>query len=332
MLLAGDVGGTKSLLGLFTSDAPRPEPVETREFTTLTFTDLGDMVAEFLAGARRGNRIDAASFGVAGPVVGTSARLTNVPWLVDTKTLAERFSIAHVGLLNDLVALAHAVPVLGASELDVLQAGRMAPKGNKALVAAGTGLGEAFLHFVEGRLVPCGSEAGHSDFAARTPVEVRVLEALTRSVGRASVEHVVSGSGLVNIHRVLHPGTCPAIDPAGDPARAPALISRAALERRCQQCVETLDAFVAAYGAEAGNLALRTMATGGVYVGGGIAPKILAALKAGGFLDAFRAKPPMDEFLKAVPVFVILNRAAGLLGAAVHARTLAGTSPRSRAR
>ena len=221
MLLAGDVGGTKSLLGLFTSDAPRPEPVETREFTTLSFTDLGAMVAEFLAGARRGNRIDAASFGVAGPVVGTSARLTNVPWLVDTKTLAQRFSIAHVGLLNDLVALAHAVPVLRASELDVLQEGRMAPKGNKALVAAGTGLGEAFLHFVEGRLVPCGLEAGHSDFAARTPVEVRVLEALTRSFGRASVEHIVSGSGLVNIHRVLHPGTCPAVDPAGDPRARP---------------------------------------------------------------------------------------------------------------
>lgn len=131
---------------------------------------------------------------------------------------------------------------------------------------------------------------------------------------------------------MLHPGTCPAVDPAGDPAGAPALISRAALERRCPKCVETLDVFVAAYGAEAGNLALRTMATGGVYVGGGIAPKILPALKAGGFLDAFRAKPPMDVYLKDVPVFVILNRAAGLLGAAVHARTLAGASPRSHAR
>ena len=332
MLLAGDVGGTKTLLGLFTAGAPRPELVETREFTTLAFADLGDMVDEFLSGARGGHRIDAASFGVAGPVIGTSARLTNVPWLVDAKTLAERSSIAHVGLLNDLVALAHAVPVLRASELDVLQEGRMAPGGNKALIAAGTGLGEAFLHFVEGRLVPCGSEAAHSDFAARTPLDVRVLEALTRSFGRVSIEDIVSGSGLVNIHRVLHPDPCPAVDPAGDPAGAPALISRAALERRCPKCVESFDTFVAAYGAEAGNLALRTMATGGVYVGGGIAPKILPALKAGGFLDAFRAKPPMDDFLKAVPVLVILNRAAGLLGAAVHAGTLVGASPNSRTR
>lgn len=328
MLLAGDLGATKTLLGLFTPGTHRPEAVESRAFATLAFSDLGDMVADFLAGARAGrDRIDAACCGVAGPVAGTSARLTNAPLRVDATAISRRFTVPHVGLLNDLEAMAHAVPVLLDSELETLQEGRMVPEGNKALIAAGTGLGEAFLHRVEGRLVPSASEAGHADFAARTPADVRILQELTRSFSRVSVEHVVSGHGLVNIHRVLHAGACRAVDPAADPAEGPAMISRAALDGRCPQCVETLEVFVAAYGAEAGNLALRSLATGGVYVGGGIAPKILPALKAGGFLDAFRAKAPFEAFMRSVPLFVILNPAAALLGAAVHAAALAGTHP-----
>jgi glucokinase len=320
VLLAGDIGGSKTLLGLFLAKAPRPEPIETHTFMTLAFSDLGDMVAEFLAGVGAGREpIDAASFGVAGPVVGTCAQLTNVPWRADATRLRDRLSIPRVNLLNDLVALAHAVPVLEASELQSLQQGRMAPDGNMALIAAGTGLGEAVLHRVGDRLVPSASEAAHSDFAARTPTEVRILQELTRVFGRVDVERVVSGPGLANIHRILHDGPCPAVDPASDAAQVPALISRAALERRCHSCVETLDTFVAAYGAEAGNLALRAMATGGIYVGGGIAPKVIPALKAGGFLRAFGAKAPMEELLRDVPVFVILNPEAGLLGAAVHA-------------
>ena len=324
VLLAGDLGGTKTLLGLFVQTAPRPEPVDTRAFPTQAFSDPGDMVAEFLAGARvGGDRIQAACFGVAGPVFGTRAQLTNVPREVDAAAVGRRLSIDRVALLNDLVALAHAVPVLVPSELHTLQAGRSAAGGNKALIAAGTGLGEACLHFVGGRLVPSPSEAAHADFAARTPVEVRILQELTRTLGRVDVERVVSGPGLVNIHRVVHGGACPAVDPASDPARAPARISQAALERRCSLCVETLRIFVAAYGAEAGNLALRSLATAGVYVGGGIAPKILPALDAGEFLEAFRSKAPMEELLRDVPVFVILNPAAGLLGAAVHAGAMA---------
>jgi glucokinase len=324
VLLAGDLGGTKTLLGLFLPAARRPEPVETRAFPTLEFGDLGDMVAEFLAGARAGStRIEAACFGVAGPVVGTTARLTNVPWQADAVELTSRLSIARVSLLNDLVALARAVPVLVTSELHVLQRGRMVPEGNKALIAAGTGLGEACLLFVSGRLEPSPSEAAHADFAARTPVEIRILQELTRTLGRVDVERVVSGPGLVNIHRILHGGFCAAVGSASDPADAPARISQAALERQCDRCVETLETFVSAYGAEAGNLALRTMATGGIYVGGGIAPKILPALEAGGFLEAFRAKAPMDDLMRDVPVSVILNPAAGLLGAAVHAGTMA---------
>jgi glucokinase len=320
MLLAADVGATKTLLGLFSPGAERPEPLHSRTFPTLAFGNLGDIVAAFLDEHRLAQgRVAAACFGVAGPVVGSTARLTNVPWVVDAAALGARFSLPQVSLLNDLEAMACAVPVLVSSELEVLQAGRAVPGGHRALIAAGTGLGEAALHHVGGRLVPVASEGGHADFAARTPAEIRVLQELTRTFGRVDVERVVSGRGLVNIHRALHATGCAESDAAADPAEIPSLISRAALDRRCPRCIETLDVFVSAYGAEAGNLALRTVATGGVYIGGGIAPKILPALEDGRFIDAFRAKAPLDDFMAAIPVSVILNDTAALLGAAVHA-------------
>jgi glucokinase len=174
------------------------------------------------------------------------------------------------------------------------------------------------LHNIDGRFVPLASEAGHADFAARTEREIALVRDLTARYGRADVEHVVSGRGLVNIHRVAHRQPCAAAVDLESPD-APAVISAAALERRCTGCVETLDLFVEAYGAEAGNLALRVVATGGLYVGGGIAPKILPALTTGVFMRALRAKPPLDPMLSAMPVKVILNAEAGLLGAAVFA-------------
>ena len=203
------------------------------------------------------------------------------------------------------------------------------------MIAAGTGLGEALLHNVDGRFVPGASEGGHADFSARTPRELEMVRDLTRIFGRVSVEHVVSGPGLVNVYQFTHRsfGTGPAITPSSiapahlcgavgvvkDPSELPARISRAAMEHRCEHCVEALDIFVSAYGAEAGNVALRAVATAGVYVGGGIAPKILPALAAGSFLEAFRAKEPMADMVATVPVAVILNPDAGLIGAAVHA-------------
>ena len=183
------------------------------------------------------------------------------------------------------------------------------------MIAAGTGLGEAFLHRVNGRDVAIASEAGHADFAARTEREIALLRHLVARYGRAQVEDVVSGRGLLDIHRVLHTGPCQAsidLDAAG----ASAAISTAALAGRCPGCVDTLNVFVDAYGAEAGNVALRTVATGGVFVGGGIAPKILPALTTGAFIRAFRAKAPFEAMLDAVPVKVILDSGAGLLGAA----------------
>ena len=205
--------------------------------------------------------IDAACFGVAGPVIGEAAKPTNVPWTVDARVVSTTFTLPRVSLLNDLEAMGYAVPVLQASEVHVLQDGESLRGGNMALIAAGTGLGEALLHNVNGKFIPSPSEGGHADFAARTDREITILRALTKAYGRADVEHVVSGRGLLNIHPVAHHHPCAAQIDLDDPD-APAMISAAALDRRCEGCIETLDIFVEAYGAEAGNLALRVRGDG----------------------------------------------------------------------
>jgi glucokinase len=320
MILGGDVGGTKTLLGLFTEAPVRPVLVERFSASTLDFATLEDMVDVFLTERNvPPGQIRAASFGVAGPIFDQVAELTNVPWNVDASAVARRFAFPHVTLLNDLQAMAYSVPVLEPSELEVLQAGRSVDTGNAALIAAGTGLGEALLHRVGGRFIPSPTEGGHADFAARTPEEIALLIELTRTCGRVDYEHVLSGPGLVNIHRFLHPNGCDACGRDADSARLPAAISQAALEGTCPQCVHALDMFVSVYGAEAGNLALRSVASAGLYLGGGIAPKILPALKSTRFIEAFTSKQPMADFLAHVPVRVILNDHAGLIGASVHA-------------
>ncbi len=336
MLLAGDVGGTKTSLGLFRRSPERPEPIDAGEFVTLDYEGIEPIIGEFLRAQHvEPSRIQAATFGVAGAVTDQVARLTNVPWLVSAAGVAEEVGLRHVHVLNDLEALAYAVPVLAGDELAILQQGVANPTGNAAVIAAGTGLGEALLLNVEGRFVPGESEGGHADFAARTPRELEMVAALSSIYGRVEVERILSGPGIVNVYQFTHntfgrgpalaPGIlmparlCPGVGRVDDPADLPALISQAAMERRCPQCVETMEMFVAAYGAEAGNIALRTVATAGVYVGGGIAPKILPLLQSGIFLDAFRDKEPMTDLIATVPVAIILNPAAGLLGAAVHA-------------
>ena len=337
MLLAGDIGGTKTLLGLFAPTPDRPRAIETGEFVTLAYDGLEPIIREFLlAQSVEAKRIDAACFGVAGAVTEQVARLTNVPWLVDGAAIEEAFLFKRVRVVNDLQALALGVTVLDPSELRTLQHGVTIPDGNAAVIAAGTGLGEAMLHNVDGRFVPAASEGGHADFAARTPRELELVRALTRIFGRVGVEMVISGPGLANIYQFTHDafGAGPLITPNSlspsrlcegvgqvkDFSELPARISRAAMERRCDRCVEALDLFVSAYGAEAGNIGLRCMATAGVYVGGGIAPKILPALEAGSFLEAFRDKEPMTHLLATMPLSIILNPDTGLIGAAVHAQ------------
>lgn len=339
MLLAGDIGGTKTLLGIFTADPDRPRPVEIGEFVTLEYDALAPMIREFLAAQKvEPRRIEAACFGVAGAVTEQVARLTNVPWLVDGAALEEAFGFRRVQITNDLEALAYGVTVLEPSELKALQVGIPLPNGNAAVIAAGTGLGVAMLHNVDGQFVPAASEGGHADFSARTPREMDMVRELTRIFGRVGVEVVLSGPGLVNIYQFTHnafgsgptitpnsiapSNLCDGVGPSKDSSDLPARISRSAQDGRCDRCVEAFDIFISAYGAETGNVALRYVATAGVYIGGGIAPKILPALESGLFMNAFRDKEPMAHLVATIPVSVILNPDAGLVGAAVRAQQL----------
>ena len=327
VLLAGDVGGTKTLLGLFRpAKGDRPDLILVREYATLDFDSLVDVVRTFSEDTST-TSVEAAVIGVAGPVKESVARLTNVPWLADVSGVSELFGDCPSLLLNDLEAMGSAVGVLEPDELAILQEGDAVPTGNGALIAAGTGLGEALLHNVGGRFVPAASEGGHADFAARTPREMALVDELSRIHGRVSNERVISGQGILNLFRFTH-GTqdlrkaCRVVPGDVEPHEMPALVTAAALERRCEQCMETLDMFVEAYGAEAGNLALRTVASAGIYIGGGIAPKVLPALERGTFMDAFRNKDPMVDLLRTLPVHVILNPTAALLGAAVRAGSM----------
>ncbi|MGH9256113.1 MAG: glucokinase [Vicinamibacterales bacterium] len=323
LVLAGDVGGTKTLVGLFERDDRRPRALTVIEYHTAAFSRFTDILEAFVRDLGRACDIDAATVGVAGPVVDGRARLTNIPWNVTEDELTAFFGTRRARLVNDVEAMASSAEVLTPDEVVPLQDGVMHAEGNAVVIAAGTGLGQAYLHRVDGRLRPLASEGGHADFAPRTDREIELLQMLrAEHGGRVEVEQVVSGPGLLNIHRLAHGRTmCPEI-PEGTPEGRAAAISQAALAARCRGCVETLSLFVSAYGAEAGNLALRGVATSGVYVGGGIAPKILPALRDGRFMEAFRAKGRMSALVAQMPVKVILTPEAGLLGAAVCAQQL----------
>jgi glucokinase len=322
-LLAGDIGGTKTLLGLFATTGGRPERVTVRIYPTAQYDSFHAIVDAFFAEVGRPDAIAAAAAGVAGPVAGRRATLTNVGWSVSEEEIATHCATPRVRLLNDLEATATSVEVLRGDELESLHAGSRDQNGNAAVISVGTGLGAALLHRVNGRLYPLSTEAGHADFAARTDRELELVRMLRDRFGRAEVEQVLSGRGIVNLHALTHAGrACPAVKDPGAPDAA-ALISRAALERTCTDCLEALHLFVAAFGAETGNLALRALPRAGVFIGGGIAPKILPLLQAGPFMQAFLDKAPMDGLVARIPVAVILNPEAGLLGAAVAARDLA---------
>ena len=322
MLLAGDVGGTKTLLGLFQRATRRPTPVEIRAYATGEFPSFTAILEAFGRDVPAPCPIEAAAVGVAGPVVNGRATLTNVGFDIAADEITSWCGATRSRLLNDLEAMANSVDVLTAEELLDVQTGVTRPDGNAVVIAAGTGLGTANLHRVGGRLRPVPAEGGHADFAARTDREIELLRMLRSLYGRAEVEAVLSGPGLMNLHRFTHHGRpCPAIQDV-EPGTEPAAVSHAAMSRTCADCVEALDMFVSAYGAEAGNLALRTLATGGVYVGGGIAPKILPLMQRGDFIEAFRDKGPMLELLSSMPVRIILNAEAGILGAAVYANEM----------
>ena len=322
MLLAGDLGGTKTQLGLFERAQRRPRPLVARGYPTQDFDSFTTILDAFARDLGEPLVIEAAAVGVAGPIVDQHARLTNIPWDVSASQIRRHLNVERVALLNDLEAMATSVAVLDGDEIVLLQRGRPNSSGNAAVIAAGTGLGQSYLHRVNGRLLPVPSEGGHADFAPRTEREFELVRLLRELYGRAEVEQVISGPGLINIHRLTHAGhACEAVTGLAA-AEMPAAISEAALSRRCGRCEEALDMFVDAYGAEAGNLGLRGVATAGVFVGGGIAPKIMPALQNGRFMEAFRAKAPMAHLVSAMPVSVIVKEDAGLLGAAIAAQEL----------
>jgi glucokinase len=319
-ILAGDVGGTKTNLGLFEAGPPlrlvRLETLSSRAFGTFE-----EMLAAFLP--EGGARVAAAAFGIAGPVRGGVADLTNLAWIVDGERLAKRLGLRSVALLNDLEATAWALETLGPDDVAELLPGAAGASGNQAIIAAGTGLGEATLLREGGRPRPVASEAGHADFAPHTDLEIDLLRWLRARFGRASWERVLSGPGLVNVYEFLRdtgggeePSWLGEALATADPA---AVIARAALEGRSEVCARALDVFAGAYGAEAGNLALRSLATGGVFLGGGIAPKILAALRGEPFRRGFLEKGRLSAVVEATPVKVIVDEKAALVGAARRA-------------
>jgi glucokinase len=322
MLLAGDIGGTKTDLALFSAAGGPRNPAHEAEFHSANYPDLSAMVREFLAA--RDEPIDHACFDVAGPVIDGCAKITNLPWVVDANALARELRLPAVDLLNDLTATAYAIPILEPKDLDELSAGSGDPQGARAVIAPGTGLGEAFLTWDGGRFNAHASEGGHSDFAPAGALQSGLLDALRERLEHVSVERVCSGSGIPNIYRYLKdsgyapesPAIAKQIAAAPDPTP---VIMDAALDPagRCPLCVATLDTFVEILGAEAGNLALKVLATGGVYLAGGIPPRIVPTLREGRFLQAFRRKGRLSSVMARMPVYVIVQQAA-LIGAASY--------------
>lgn len=321
MILAGDIGGTNTRLALLEMEDKRPRVVEEQTFPSREHKGLDEIVRQFLGD--RGATITRACFGVAGPIRNRLSRPSNLPWVVDADQMVTLFGFDSVTLVNDLEANALGLVALEAKDFAVLNEGAPDATGNTAIISAGTGLGEAGLHF-EGKMRrPFASEGGHTDFAPRNELEIELLRYLLPQFHHVSYERVLSGPGLLNIYRFLR-DTGRDEEPVwlademkeGDPA---AVITQSALQGKSELSLRALDLFVSIYGAEAGNLALKVKATGGVYLGGGIAPRIIEQLKSPDFLEAFTAKGRMKPLLEAIPVRVILNDMTALLGAALCA-------------
>ena len=326
LVLAGDVGGTKTNVALFSVQGEKLHAEKFQSFASKRYSGLVPVLLEFLAGSA--HAIDAACFGIAGPVVDGKVKTPNLPWLIDGSELRRALKLDAPALLNDLEAAAYGIFTLEDDEFCALNQGTQHPAGNKALIAAGTGLGEAILHDDGRRFHPLASEGGHADFAPRDDLEIELLRHLIGRFGHVSYERVLSGPGLFNIYRFLKessgfaepPWLADRLAAENDPS---AVVSKAALANEAEICVKALDLFVSIYGAEAGNLALHAKSLRGLYVGGGIAPKILDKLKDGTFMRAFTDKGRYADLLAAVPVQVVLNDQAALRGAAYYAAFLA---------
>jgi glucokinase len=318
LVLAGDIGGTKTNLGLFQMGKTRPSPRKMETYASRHAPNLEHIIGRFLD--KHKATIASACLGVAGPVQGGRSKTTNLPWTISDYSIKKRFKWNHVTLINDLTATAYAIPLLTNRELHALNKAKGGKGHNLGLVAPGTGLGMALLIWMENQYFPVASEGGHADFGPNDLMQAELWAYLYERWGHVSEERVLSGSGLFNIYswlrdsgRHTEPSWLAKKIKEMDPAKA---ISEAASDRKDPLCEEALEIFVSIFGAVAGNLALTGMTHGGVYLGGGIPPKILPKLDEGGFMQAFTNKGRFKDLLKKIPVRVILNDKAALLGAA----------------
>jgi glucokinase len=330
MILAGDVGGTKVHLALYNFEGGRLKQVRDEKFPAGGFPTLDAVVDKFLTDELTGQRseIVAACFGCPGPVRDGRLKLTNLPWTLDQHDLAKSLNIQHIFLINDLEANGYGIPELAPESIVTLHDGDSSAVGHRGLMAAGTGLGEAILIWDGRTHRPIPSEGGHCDFAARNDREIALLQYLRHTLhGRVSWERVVSGIGIKNIYAYLRD-----VEKMEEPQwlrdriakeDPNAVIGQCSEDGSSPLCFDTMQIFAAAYGAEAGNIALKVLAQGGIYLGGGIAPKMLKTLKSGGFIQAYLDKGRLSPVLEAIPVRVILDDTCALLGAAAYAEARA---------
>ena len=334
MILAGDVGGSKVNLALYDFIDGKLKQIRDKQYPAREYSGLEEIVKEFLAA----DKATAACFGVPGPVRDGRLRLTNLPWTLDSRELAAGLGIEHVFLINDLEANGYGLAELNDGQIFTLNQGDARQIGNRGLISAGTGLGECYLVWNGHQHIPYPSEGGHADYAPRNEDEIDLLRYLKQKYNdRISVERVVSGPGLSNVYGFLRevrgmeePAWLRERLAAEDPN---AVITELAQAARSEICEKTVDLFVSAYGAEAGNSALKFLSVGGLYVGGGIAPRMIEKLKDGTFMKAFTDKGRMSQLLVNMPVRIILESRAALLGAAAYAEAraaeISGISPRA---
>ena len=321
MILAGDIGGTKTHLALYEPGSPPRRPLRETTAASRDSASLEAILRGFLAGGDVA--IARTVLGIAGPVVRNRVEATNLPWIMDGAAIGAAIGCPAVSLINDLEATAWGLGLLGAGDLEVLQAGD-AVAGNRALIAAGTGLGEAIVVRDGERWLPSASEGGHADFGARDALEDELSRWLRAKHGRVSYERVLSGPGLAELYRFMSesgrgteaPEMALRFAASDDPA---ALVTETALDGTCERARLTLEKWIEIYGAEAGNLALKALALGGVFVGGGIAPRLLPVLRAGHFMRGFTAKGRLSPVLERIPVAIILDPQTALWGAAARA-------------
>jgi glucokinase len=320
-LISGDVGGTKTNLALFSTDKGPHAPIVRMNYSSASYDSFDALLSDFMQ--KTGAQADLAVFGVAGPVEGTVARITNLSWTIDAGRLSSTLGIKKVRLLNDLEAVAHGVPVLRPMDLHVLNRGETDQNGVISVIAPGTGLGQSYLTWNGHHYLAHASEGGHTDFAPRNRREIQLLEYLLDRHDHVSYERICSGSGLPNVYCFLREKVLlqepdwlkKEMDTTEDKT---ALIIRAAMDeaRTCDLCRETLRMFVTILGAEAGNLALKLLPHGGIYIGGGIPPRIKDAFLSYGFMDAFLQKGRLSRILTRLPICIILNTDVGLIGSA----------------